>query len=300
MEETQQNNNQNKKDHFLSISIFLSAIIIAGAWIYTSGLKTITVETGDYFTEEENWSQESVTIPVRWGDLGIKMVNAGVIDKAQLEGLYSDRGGLDLASKKLLEPAYNGNLTITTENSGFILNLLWALGLGNKNNVLENGPMSNPQYESPVQLASVGGWTIASGDPMDHYSKHAFITLTSEQQNLVERVAKNIYRPCCNNFTYFPDCNHGMAMLGLLELMAAQGLTEDEMYKIALEVNALWFPDNYANIAKYFESRGLSMSQANAKEILGANFSSASGYKKMMSQITSPAPNKGSGGSCGV
>ena len=30
------------------------------------------------------------------------------------------------------------------------------------------------------------------------------------------KIAKGIYRPCCNNSTYFPDCNHGMAMLGLL------------------------------------------------------------------------------------
>ena len=65
---------------------------------------------------------------------------------------------------------------------------------------------------------------MAKGDAMEHYSKHALIALTAEEQDLVNRVSLNIYRPCCNNPTYFPDCNHGMAMLGLLELMAAQGL----------------------------------------------------------------------------
>ena len=290
--------NQNKKDSFLPISIFLSAIIIAGAWIYTSGLETAKTEA-EYFSEAENDVGESVTIPVKWGDLGMQMVNAGVIDQAQFESLYFDRGGLDSISKKLLSSASNGNLTMTPENTGFVLNLLWAFGLSNKNNILERGPMSDPQYGSPAQLASVGGWTIAKGDAISHYSKHPFVVLTPEQQNLVERVAKNIYRPCCNNSTYFPDCNHGMAMLGLLELMAVQNMSENEMYEIALKANSLWFPDNYANIAKYFESRGLSMDQMNAKEILGANFSSTSGYKKMMSQMISPALKK-SGGSCGV
>jgi hypothetical protein len=46
------------------------------------------------------------------------------------------------------------------------------------------------------------------------------IPLTAEQQALVEEVAAEIYRPCCNNSTLFPDCNHGMAMLGFLELLA--------------------------------------------------------------------------------
>lgn len=44
----------------------------------------------------------------------------------------------------------------------------------------------------------------------------------------VEEVAAAVYRPCCNNHTPFPGCNHGMAMLGLLELMAPQRASADE------------------------------------------------------------------------
>lgn len=296
---------EKEKNYFLPASILISAIIVAGAWIYTSGLNAVGgfPTNNDYvgdFSEAADLGLDSVTIPVRWGDLGIKMVSAGVIDQVQLESIYSERGGLDLESKKLLVSSSNGNLIITSENSGFLLNLLWALGLGNKNNILENGPMSDPRYESPSQLASVGGWTIAKGDAINHYSKHTFLTLTPEQQNLVERVAKNIYRPCCSNSTYFPDCNHGMAMLGLLELMASQGLSEDEMYKIALQVNAFWFPSQYSTIEKYFSMKGLSLNEVNPKEILGANFSSASGYQKILKQVTSPEPKKSSGGGCSV
>lgn len=44
----------------------------------------------------------------------------------------------------------------------------------------------------------------------------------------VEEVAAAVYRPCCNSHTPFPGCNHGMAMLGLLELMAPQRASADE------------------------------------------------------------------------
>src|SRR3989344_2184417 len=179
---------------------------------------------------------------INWGDLGVKMAEAGVIDKDKFENLYNQRGGLTEADKKLLYGTDNENMAVNSENSGMMLNMLWAFGLANKNPILENGPMMDPRYGGAGNFASTGGWTLAKGSAMDHYSMHSFVTLASEQQILVEKVSKGIFRPCCQNSTYFPDCNHGMAMLGLLELMASQGATETDMHKTAQEVNALWFP----------------------------------------------------------
>ena len=133
---------------------------------------------------------------------------------------------------------------------------------------------------------------------MTHYSRHNFVVLTPEQQALAERVSKNIYRPCCDNSTYFPDCNHGMAMLGLLELLASQGASEEKIYEVALLVNSYWFPDTYETIAKFFENKGVQWKDVNPKEILGKDFSSASGYSRVLSQIE-PVQGR-SGGSCGV
>ena len=200
--------------------------------------------------------------------------------------------------KALIQKSDNGSITMTSQNSGEILNLLWAFGLANKNPILENGPMADPRYGGIENFASTGGWTIAVGDPMSHYSAHQLVTLTAEQQALVENVSKNIYRPCCGNSVYFPDCNHGMAMLGLLELMASQGATEDQMYKIALAVNSYWFPDTYLTIARYFQSKGVDWDSVNPKDVLGANYSSAQGYQRILTQIA-PVENKSSGG-CGV
>ena len=235
---------------------------------------------------------------LNWGNLGMQMVEAGVIDKDKIENLYGARGGLTESDKKLLYGANNKNLTISEENSGMMLNMLWAFGLGNKNPILKNGPMMDKQYGGAGNFASTGGWTLAQGNAMAHYNMHSFITLTPEQQTLVEKVSKGIFRPCCDNSTYFPDCNHGMAMLGLLELMASQGANEADMYRTALQLNIYWFPGQYEAIKTFFASKNIDWNTASPEKILSAEFSSASGFQKVLSQIQ-PQEQKG-GTSCGA
>ena len=149
------------------------------------------------------------------------------------------------------------------------------------------------------RFASTGGWTLAKGDIMNHYSAHGFIKLTLEQQRLVEDVSKNIYRPCCNNPTHFPDCNHGMAMLGFLELMASQNAGKEEMYRVALAVNSYWFPETYSAIAQFLQTKNFDWRKAEPKDLLGYNFSSASGYQQILSELK-PVNQGGGGRSCGV
>ena len=134
---------------------------------------------------------------------------------------------------------------------------------------------------------------------MNHYSKHAMIALTPEQQALVEQISKNIYRPCCGNSVYFPDCNHGMAMLGLLQLMASQGVNETDMYEAALAANSYWFPDTYLTLAQYFNTKKIAWDKIGAKEVLGANFSSGAGFAEIKKQVAPVQQNNGGGG-CGV
>lgn len=238
---------------------------------------------------------EGVRLPVRWGDLGKQLIESGTIDKDKFEALYAQRGGID---EKLLYGEDNGNVIMTAENSGFLLNLLWAFGLANENSILQEGPMQDERYGGAGRFASTGGWSLSQGDAMDHYGVHAFVSLTSTQQELVERVSKNIYRPCCGNSTYFPDCNHGMAMLGLLELMASQGIGEEEMYKVALQVNSYWFPGTYLTLAKYFEKRGVMWENVDAREVLGSLYSSAGGYAKIRAELEPVQAQRGA--SCGV
>ncbi|PIS04684.1 MAG: hypothetical protein COT81_05180 [Candidatus Buchananbacteria bacterium CG10_big_fil_rev_8_21_14_0_10_42_9] len=248
--------------------------------------------------EEMVLPSQGVTLPVVWGDLGKQLVDKGVIDKAKFEAVYARRGGMTDYEKALLESEKNANLKIDQNNAQFILNLLWAFGLANKNPILETGPMQSEQYGGAGRFASTGGWSLARGGAMDHYSQYGLVELNAKQQDLVEEVSQNIYRPCCGNSTYFPDCNHGMAMLGLLELLAAQGATEAQMYKAALQVNSFWFPDTYLTLAQYFQKRGLVWDKVDAKVALSSSYSSSSGYQQVRSEVK--PVQRSSGGGCGV
>lgn len=287
----------------LGTSLIISSIIVSGTWIYTIQAKNVPTQGIDAKTlanlEKAVIPDKGTTLPVSWGDLGQQLVKTGVIDQKKFEDLYTQRGGLDEEGKNLLAGSNDGKLTMTKANSSVLLNLFWALGLGNKNDILEKGPMVDKRYGGdPSRFASTGGWTLANGNTMNHYSKHTLVTLTPEQQALVERVSQNIYRPCCGNSTYFPDCNHGMAMLGLLELMASQGVSEVDMYKAALAANSYWFPDTYLTIARYMKTKGVSWDKVDPKVVLGPEYSSAIGYQKIKNEV---APvNNNSGGSCGV
>jgi len=255
--------------------------------------------------QEKVMPSGGVELPVVWGDLGKRLVESGSIDREKFVALY---GSLSEEESALLDRGNPERMRITRENAPYLLNLLWAFGLANKNSILEEGEMSDPAYGLPAEasaqaggaggFASTGGWPLAKGGAMEHYSMHSFTTLTPEEHRLVEQVSKNIYRPCCGNSTHFPDCNHGMAMLGLLELMASQGVSKEEMYKAALAVNSYWFPDTYLTIATYMGSRGIEWSGMSPREVLSAEYSSAGGYSRIAAQVAKI--QGGSGTSCGT
>ncbi len=286
--------------------IVVAPVLIAGIWLYATGALPSRMQKGEVAQETPEaldledavLPQEGIVLPIQWGSLGMDMMQAGVIDEEKLQALYESRGGLPEDMKKLLYESNTQEVRMTYENSGILLNLLWGFGLGNKNSILETGPMQDPRYNGAGNFASTGGWTLATGGAMDHYSQHPFVVLTLEQQALVERVSKGIFRPCCGNSTYFPDCNHGMAMLGLLELMAANGVSEEDMYKVALQVNSYWFPDTYLTIATYFAKQGVSWDMVSPKEALGDQYSSGSGYQRVRA-LVEPVKQQGGGG-CGL
>jgi hypothetical protein len=301
-----------KKENPYSIplAIVVAAAIISGSYylsnknaagrVVASKNTVQNTQTQVSALEEAVIPSEGVVLPVTWGDLGIQLTKNGTIDSQKFQSMYESRGQFTEEEKRLLLASDNGKLKITKENAGYILNLLWALGLANNNPILDSGEMVDPRYGGAGNFASTGGWTIAVGSAMNHYSKHSMIPLTAEQQALVDRVSRNIYRPCCGNSTHFPDCNHGMAMLGLLELMASQGVSEQDMYKAALSVNSYWFPDTYMTILQYMKEKGIAWTDASPKEILGATYSSGQGFARIAAQVTQPTQSSQSGGGCGV
>jgi hypothetical protein len=245
-------------------------------------------------------------INAKFGNLGPKMVKNGVIDLQKFRDTYAKSGqSLTAEQEKILTTGLDEKITINRDNSYFLLNFFWAVGLNNKSAVLDAGEIT--KYGGRADLgnfASTGGWTLAKSDAMNYYSSSNLITLNKQQQDLVNRVASNIYRPCCNNSTAFPDCNHGMALLGVLELMASSGSSEDEMYKAAKYFNAYWFPGNYYDLALYFKNnQGKSFAEVDPRVLLSKDYSSASGWqaakKWLIGKGLQQEPPK-QGGGCGV
>jgi len=260
---------------------------------------SISQENKDLSAIQTKVLKDKYVFKIKWADLGRRMVEDGVIDKIKLSQAVS---GEDKLSKNLEEyfSSDQNQIELTQENSHFWVDVLWALGLANKNRILEEGEMVSDGDASG--FASTGGWTLGvSENAMNYYSKHSYISLSEKQQKLVEEIAGNIYRPCCGNSTAFPDCNHGMAMLGLIELMVSQNFSKDEIYKTALAFNTYWFPQTYLDIAYHFEKNGRDYSKVSASQILSKTFSSAMGYSAISDEVgTLPWPALKEGGSCGA
>ncbi len=244
-------------------------------------------------------------IPAIYGDIGPELIGAGAIDQAKFVKLYQDMGKpLSDEIMGILMKSSNSPVVINQDNQHFLLNLFWAFGLANLNRVLTDGPMMGNGKAKVVGFASTGGWTLAARPIIDLYAGFPIVTLTEEQQKRLEDVDKAVYRPCCNNPTHFPDCNHGMAMLGMLELMASQNASTDDMFKAAKYVNAYWFPQQTLEIAVALKaSKSLNFDQADSRQVVGQAMSSSSGVQSVhqwlaQNGLLPQAPQ--SGGSCGV
>lgn len=243
--------------------------------------------------------EEGYTVNINWGDTGVKLVQAGGIDMAKYNENYSDPQYKELLS--YLTENKNQGITINQENAYFWVNTLWALGLTQQSDVLSEGIMGTEYKDRVGSFASTGGWTLGNRDAISLFSSSSIIPLTPEQQQFVTKISENIYRPCCGNPTSFPDCNHGMAILGLLELMASQGATEDEMYKASLAFNSYWFSTTYVDLAYYFKTeKGLDWEDVDPKLALSAEYSSAPGYQTIKKEIGNIPGTEQVGASCGA
>ncbi len=243
--------------------------------------------------------EQGFTVNIKWGDVGKKIVAAGGIDLAKFKQNYTDDQYKEILT--FLMETKDQPITITRENAYFWVNTLWALGLTQKSDVLDKGIMKTKYSDNLGNFASTGGWSLGAKPAVKLYSSKDILGLTPAQQALVVKVSANIYRPCCGNPTSFPDCNHGMAILGLLELMASQGADEDQMYKAALAFNSYWFTNTYADLAYYFKTKeNKDWSQVDAKRVLSAKYSSAGGYQAIKQQIGNIPGTQTQGGSCGA
>ncbi|MEK6923230.1 MAG: hypothetical protein AABW84_00835 [Nanoarchaeota archaeon] len=249
---------------------------------------------------------EEVTLSGTWQNIGPKLIESGAVDLDEFKSLYESYGNpLTDEQIKFFTEGSNEPIIITQKNSHFILNTLWALGLVNKNQIYEKEPMSKYiENGQAANLASTGGWSLGTKDGGELLNSAEIIKLTPEQQEIAEKVAFNSYRPCCNNPTAFPDCNHGSAALGLIELLASQGFSADEIAEAVKDANSISFSQNYYETAVYFKAvEGKDWSEVDPWEVIGKDYSSASGAantKKKLQELNLVPKAQSGGGGCGV
>src|SRR3989338_1978634 len=227
--------------------------------------------------------QKGYTTSLKWEDLGKKLVEAGAIDPEKFQ----------------FNPESQDLIKIDEQTSRDIVNFFWALGLTQKAQVLDEGPMKTGQ--TPLgNFASTGGWTLGKKDAVELYSSTELFSLNDFQQNLVKKISDGVFRPCCGNATSFPDCNHGMAALGYIEWAVYNGLSEEQIFKDLLAFNTFWFPQNYLEMAMYFDKQGMDWKKVDPKLALSRDYSSAQGAARIKQEVQSVPGLQIPAGSCGA
>lgn len=243
-------------------------------------------------------------LEVSFGDSIQRLVEAGVISPRKFKQVYARRGGLPPWIEKLFTQPSSEPITMGFQTAPFLLNLMWPLGMATKTRFNEKSKLYGSKVNS---FASTGGWSLGVARSGGRYfNKVSAIDLTAEQEAAVLEAAKNCYRPCCNNSTFFQDCNHGSALLGLYELAASQGASVDDLYAIGRNANSFWYPSEYIEMAYFFRKlEGKSWNQVAARTILSKKYSSIGGWQKnvhkpMVEAGLLPGTQFGSASNCGV
>lgn len=247
--------------------------------------------------------KNGIKTKITLGDTIPKLVSYGVIDIKKIEELYKSRGGLSAEQKAMLTSRSTESLIINEDNAVWLVNMLWPLGLANKMDINNKSPVAGKDVNN---FASTGGWGLGKEENGGvYFNKFEIVALNTEQEKRVKKIAESIYRPCCNNSTFFQDCNHGSAALALIEIGVSQKLSDKEIYKTILAFNSFWFPQNYIETALHFKAvKNKNWNQLDPKLILSKEYSSIGGW---IANVDTPArkiagllPQQEGGGSCGT
>lgn len=291
----------------VAAAVILGAAFFSGGYFVHAGVNWPDFQRHEHLTTAERLMlkvtpREGVALDARWGSILPRLVAEGVIDLEKFNAAAA-RGGHPLTEDqlRLLTAGGDDAIAIDAHSSKFVLNALWAVGLATENELLTDGPMSLSPG-GPDRLASTAGWTLGKEPGPSYLGTLNLLPLTSEHQHVLEEVAHGVYRPCCNNPTAFPDCNHGMAALGLAEIMASQGASADEIFHALKVFNAYWYPEQYLILAAYYEGQGIKWDKVDPRELLDAEHSGGNGWKRIAIAVQQEdpflIPSGGGGGGC--
>ncbi len=258
-----------------AVSLGLGLAGVAGASFLRSGPPRKRMKPApDVF--EQVTPAAGIDIGVTFGDAIPRLIAAGALDPDKLRALG---GGLPGWVVRVLEGSSMEPIIFSRDRAPYLVNLLWPIGLANRVVFNRRSPINTDHLAG---FASTGGWTLGRApDGSVYFDTIDAVPLTDHQAFLALAIATNTFRPCCDNSTFFQDCNHGSALLGLIELAASQGATAEAIYRLALTANSYWFPEKYARTAQYFSLfANRSWRKVSAPPVLGATFSTLSGWQR--------------------
>jgi hypothetical protein len=221
-------------------------------------------------------------LPVVYGQVGPELLRTGSIDLSTLKELFGKNGTTlsDQEIKVLIQGSQDA-IMINRQNAAFLVNLFWAIGLTNQNPILDQG-QSWTRGGKLEDVPSISGWKLSQMPAVEWFAKEKILPLSPTQQKRFEEVARAVYMPCCENSVLLPDCSHGMAMLGLLELMGSQDASVDAMLLAAKQANAFWFSQQTLEQAIFMIATQLKdYATVDARSILSASYSSAKGFQQL-------------------
>lgn len=157
--------------------------------IPTAGAEVSGVHYGELVEQVAPRSGQS--IPVRWGNMGQKLIAVGAIDLDKVQAHY---GGLTEEQQAILLGDDLSEITFNAENIQFWTNMVWALGLTQRSKVLDEGPMRHSEAQLPLgNYASTGGWTLGKKSPIQLYSSARLVALTPERDAMIYQVAERVF-----------------------------------------------------------------------------------------------------------
>jgi hypothetical protein len=146
----------------------------------------------------------SYPLPVGFGQLGPRLVAAGVIDpKAFAAALAVGDHPITPEQQALIEQGSDSPVVLEAGNAQFVLNFLWAVGLANQNPILLQGRMQEDGSEQVLRYASTAGWTLAAKPIAEVYAALPLTTLRSVFQVAREQVeAEKVPAACSGQVTH--------------------------------------------------------------------------------------------------
>ena len=228
--------------------------------------------------------RQGVNTRIVFGDAIRRLVVAGALAPDKYRALIGVKGQLPDWVERLFVAPSSSPIVFSAENAPYLLHLLWPLGLSTRAGFNQHSPIRTVRLPS---FASTGGWTLGrASNGYVYFDQIDAVLLTPAQVAKALEVATNTYRPCCDNSTFFQDCNHGSALLGLIELGASQGASVDLLFRIARVANSYWFTSQYAMTAMYFTYlRQQPWRTVSPRLVLGPEYSSLSGWQRNVADV---------------